>query len=73
MIRSDLEDLTRRIAEIERKEHAGCQVASPEAAPAWEDVLLGGKLAGALVELLTEEEGAGAWTLALFMARHVCE
>jgi protein ImuA len=42
------------------------------AGPTGVEVLLGGQLgAGSLVELFSEE-GAGTWTLALFMARHAC-
>jgi protein ImuA len=68
-----LKNLAERIAEMERSEHPCRQVASLVGMPAWGDVLLGGKLgAGSLVELLAAEEGAGAWTLALFMARHAC-
>jgi protein ImuA len=73
MMFNDLKNLAERIAEIERKEHPCLQTAILVGMPAWEDVLLGGKLgAGSLVELLTAEEGAGGWTLALFMARYAC-
>lgn len=68
-----LQDLAERIAAIERQEHPCRQVASVMGMPAWGDILLGGDLgAGTLVELLTTEEGTGAWTLALFMARRAC-
>jgi protein ImuA len=73
MILNDLKNLAERIAEIERNEHPCRQTAVLVGMPVWEDVLLGGKLgAGSFVELLAEEEGAGAWTLALFMARYAC-
>jgi hypothetical protein len=68
-----LQGLAERIAEIERAEHPCRQTAILAGMPAWGQELLGGDLgAGALVELLAAEEGAGAWALALFMARHAC-
>lgn len=68
-----LQDLAERIAAIERQEHPCRQVAGLVGMPVWGEVLLGGELgAGTLVEVLTAEEGTGAWTLALFMARHAC-
>jgi hypothetical protein len=73
MVPGDLQNMAWRIAEMERKEHPCRRRASLLGMPAWGDVLLGGRLgAGSLVELFAAEEGAGAWTLALFMARHAC-
>jgi protein ImuA len=73
MVLNDLKNLAWRIAEMERNEHPCRQKASLVRMPAWGEALLGGKLAaGSLVELLSAEEGAGAWTLALFMARYAC-
>jgi protein ImuA len=72
-MRSDLQNLAQRIAEIERNEHPCRQKGSLVGMPPWGEILLGGKLgAGALVELFAAEEGAGTWTLALFLARHAC-
>jgi protein ImuA len=68
-----LQNLAQRIAEIQQQEHPTRRQTSLAGMPAWEDILLGGKLsAGALVELLAAEEGTGGWTLAFFMARHAC-
>lgn len=68
-----LHNLAQRIRDIERAEHPCRQTASPVALPGLEDVLPDRQLsAGSLVELLSAEEGAGAWTLALAMARQAC-
>jgi len=69
MARASLHDLAERIAALQRSEHPGRRLAGLAGATVWEDVILGGKLAGAIVELLEAEEGLGAWTLALLMAR----
>ena len=69
----DLQKLAQRIAEIEAHSSRHSPLATRHYPTAWEEILLGGKLAaGSLVELLAAEEGAGAWTLALFMARRAC-
>src|SRR5437868_4437059 len=67
MTRANLQDLAERIAALERREHPGRRLAAL-AEGTWEDMVLGGKLTGAIVELFEAEEGMGAWTLALFMA-----
>jgi hypothetical protein len=68
----DLQTLARRIAEIEGQSGSRPSPLAPRPSPAWDEILLGGKLTGALVELLEAEEGTGAWTLALFMAQRAC-
>src|SRR5438067_1000369 len=67
-----LQGLVARIREIEAS--AGAFARSAAAPLPLLDVLLkpGGLSAGSLVELLGERDGAGAWTLALFWARHAC-
>src|SRR5437764_852610 len=67
-MRTSLQDLAERIAALQRREHPGRHLADLAGALAWEDMVLGGKLTGAIVELFEAEEGMGAWTLALFMA-----
>ena len=68
-----LQNLAARIREIEAS--AGASSRGDFAAPLpLLDVLLKPAMlgAGSLVELLSETDGAGAWTLALFWARHAC-
>ncbi|MBI3408393.1 MAG: hypothetical protein HY040_08555 [Planctomycetes bacterium] len=68
-----LRDLAQRIHDIEIEEHHLHQAANPLAVPGLEEVLPDGQLpAGAIVEFLSAHEGAGAWTLALIMARQAC-
>jgi len=68
-----LQNLAQRIRDIERLEHPCRQTASPVGLPGLEEILPNGQLAaGALVEFLCAEEGAGVWTLALVMARQAC-
>src|SRR5260370_40419438 len=68
-----LQTLARQIEEIEEKTHPRrLSPLSLGIAPL--DALLpdGGLPAGSLVELLSTADGAGAWTLSLLMAKHVC-
>ena len=70
---STLEELARRIQEIESSRQPLERSANSLDIAALDDCLPGGRLpAGSLVELLASAEGAGAWTLALIMARQVC-
>ena len=71
-MRDDLQPLMQRIAEIEAQSGPRLSPLASRPSNAWDEILLGGKLSGALVELLEAEEGMGAWTLALCMARHAC-
>ena len=68
-----LRDLAQRIQEIEANSHPRrLPPLSLGVAPL--DALLPGERlpAGSLVELLSEAEGTGAWTLSLLMAKQVC-
>lgn len=68
-----LEDLARRIRQVEAREHPRDRLAIPLGIPALEDYLPeGGLPAGSLVELLSVEAGVGTWTLALLLAQRVC-
>jgi protein ImuA len=68
-----LQDLARRIQEIESGRQPLERSATSLGIAALDNCLPGGQLpAGSLVELLASAEGAGAWTLALIMARQVC-
>ena len=69
------EDLLRRLAQrirdIEASERPHFHDAVSLGIAGLEQALPEGRLpAGSLVELLAAAEGAGAWTLALMMARH---
>jgi hypothetical protein len=67
-----LHELAERIRAIEAQEHS-CRQPNQTVVPGLESILPGSQLpAGSLVELLSAEEGAGAWTLAFIMARHAC-
>jgi protein ImuA len=68
-----LQQLVRRIGEIEANERPLLQTAIAPAVPGLADVLPpGGLPAGSLVELLSGAEGAGAWTLALILGKQAC-
>ncbi len=71
-MRDDLQPLAQRIAEIEAQSGPRPSPLTSRPSNAWDEILLGGKLNGALVELLEAEEGIGAWTLALCLARRAC-
>src|ERR1700736_2951635 len=68
-----LQALTERIREIEANSHPQ-RLRSLSLGIAPLDALLPKERvpAGSLVELLSTADGAGAWTLALLMAKHVC-
>jgi len=63
-----LDQLARRIGEIEANERPFVRTAVPVAIPG----LANGLSAGSLVELLSAAEGGGAWTLALVMGKQAC-
>jgi protein ImuA len=70
---STLQDLARRIQEIESSRQPLERSATSLGIASLDDCLPGRQLAaGSLVELLATAEGAGAWSLALLMARQVC-
>src|SRR5262245_16329068 len=68
-----LQDLATRIRAIEASagppRRAACAAPLPLLDALLKPAALG---AGSLVELLSETDGGGAWTLALFWARHAC-
>jgi hypothetical protein len=67
-----LQVLAQRIHEIEASAPP-CRQPPPLGIAPLEKLLPEGRLpAGSLVELLSASEGAGTWTLALVMAKHVC-
>ena len=68
-----LRRLAQRIRDIEASERPHFHDAVSLGIAGLEQALPEGRLpAGSLVELLAAAEGAGAWTLALMMARHAC-
>jgi protein ImuA len=68
-----LNQLARRIGEIEASERPLVRTAVPLAITGLADALPDGSLsAGSLVELLSAAEGAGAWTLALVLGKQAC-
>lgn len=68
-----LDHLTQRIQEIEASWKAPGRPSCRPPIPGLADCLPeGGLPAGALIELLSARQGAGAWTLALLMAREAC-
>jgi protein ImuA len=68
-----LNQLAARIREIEANARSLAPTSVPLGIPALEDVFPDKCLpAGSLVELLSTAEGAGAWTLALLMAKQAC-
>ena len=68
-----IQQLARRIREIEQKEH---RVTRPDSSTpfkdALEEILPEEVRGGSLVELLSAVQGAGAWTLALLLAKQAC-
>jgi hypothetical protein len=65
--------LAQRIQEIESAQYLPPPSAVLPGVPALDDLLPEGRVpAGALVELLMTAEGAGAWTLALLLAKQAC-
>jgi protein ImuA len=67
-----LHRLAERIRSIEA-ERPHFQTAVPLGLPLLEEMFPERRLpAGSLVELLSDAVGAGAWTLALFLAKHAC-
>jgi protein ImuA len=68
-----LESLKQRIGEIEASRRPADRVAISLGISALHDLLPERRLpSGALVELLSEADGGGAWSLALFLARQAC-
>lgn len=68
-----LQALTQRIHEIEATSSGRRPPSLSLGITPFDDLFPEGRLpAGSLVELLPATEGAGAWTLALLMAKHVC-
>ena len=68
-----LRHLAQRIAAIEDAERPLIQTTVPLALPVLSEAFSAqGLPAGSLVELLSAVDGAGAWTLALILARHAC-
>jgi hypothetical protein len=68
-----LQDLARRIREVEAAEHARARPAISLGIPALDGCLPdGGLAAGSLVEIFSAAEGGGAWTLAFVAARGAC-
>src|SRR5262245_18838665 len=68
-----LEQLAQRIREIEASARPHQHTTIPLGVPGLDKILPEGRLpAGALVELLQTAEGAGAWTVALVLARQAC-
>src|SRR5262249_29098673 len=62
--------LSEQIRELETGRHSAAASVIPFGFAALDDVLPDGGLpAGSLVELLSASDGAGAWTLALLLAR----
>lgn len=66
-----LRNLARRIRDIEAEEHQPRETTGPLVIPGLAEALPQLR-AGSLVELLSAAEGAGAWTLALIVAKHAC-
>src|SRR5438132_13708755 len=68
-----LRTLARRIQDIEAGRAAPKQSSTPSLGIPRLDALLPGRrlAAGSLVELLAAREGAGVWSLALFLAKQV--
>jgi hypothetical protein len=68
-----LRDLTQRIREIEAHSHPRRLPPLSLGIAPLDALLPEGRLpAGSLVELLSEADGTGAWTLSLLMAKQVC-
>src|SRR5262245_22871908 len=68
-----LEKLAQRIRDIEASERPHFHANVALGIGGLEQALPEGRLpAGSLVELMSAAEGAGAWTLAMVMARHAC-
>ena len=68
-----LERLAQRIRDIEASERPHFHADVALGIGGLEQALPEGRLpAGSLVELMSAAEGAGAWTLAMVMARHAC-
>jgi hypothetical protein len=68
-----LEDLSQRIAALEASARPDHSLPVNLGIPALEALLPARQLApGSLVELLSSGGGAGAWSLALFLARNAC-
>jgi protein ImuA len=68
-----LQDLVRRIGEVESGHDPRGRSAICLGIPALDDCLPeGGLPAGSLVEVLSAADGAGAWTLALVVAERAC-
>jgi protein ImuA len=68
-----LRDLAQRIQEIEAHSHPHRLPPLSLGIAPLDALLPGGRLpAGSLVELLSEADGTGAWTLSLLMAKQVC-
>src|SRR5262249_59820004 len=68
-----LEDLAQRIQEIETSCHSRRQPRLSFGLAALDELLPEGRLpAGSLVELFSAAGGAGAWTLALLLAKQTC-
>jgi hypothetical protein len=72
--REILQALAECIQEIESAGHRKDACALSLGIPALEKLLPQGRLsAGSVMELVSTADGTGAWTLALFMAKHACE
>src|SRR5688500_8476657 len=68
-----LQRLAQRIEEIQANERPRVQPTIPVSIAALADALPGHCLpAGSLVEIMSATEGAGAWTLALLLAKEAC-
>jgi protein ImuA len=68
-----LQSLAQRIHEIEARANCRRQASFSLGSAALDGLLPAGRLpAGSAVELLSAAAGAGAWTLALLMAKHAC-
>jgi protein ImuA len=68
-----LQQLVKRIEEIEASERLLVQAPVPLTMPGLTEAFPGGCLpAGALVEVWSVAEGGGAWTLALLLAKQAC-
>jgi protein ImuA len=69
-----LRHLSQRIQEMEATHYPAERAAVSFGIPALENLLPERQLPpGAVVELLSSADGAGAWTLALLMAKHGCQ
>jgi hypothetical protein len=68
-----LQDLARRIREVEETEHAHARPVVSLGIPALDDCFPdGGLAAGSLVEVFSATAGGGAWTLAFVAAQRAC-